>query len=452
MDVDLTGAAIIIDEAHNVEDVCRSAASLEVTQRELEEACKAFGEMQLSEDAANYMHLEAVARSVSGWLRQAGSSLTLHSYGLSMRSGEGLEAVAVLNEAGLFRETMKEHNAFLAKATKASEDADALAGANAQVAQPCGKALVVMKNLFKKAEMLFEYPTDYKLAVQQRTRWSEVRSREPEVDLMFCLWCMNPAVAFRSAVTTARSVILTSGTLAPVDSFASELATEFHGTLQTGHIIDTGRQVWVGTIRSGPGSGGLNGSFQHQESAAYQDELGETVLQCCGVIPHGVLCFFPSYSFLDKVLVRWKATGLHARLAAIKAVVVEPRGGGDGVFDRAMATYYNAVRRSKTAEASGSTGGDPSAPTGALFLAVCRGKVSEGLDFADETARGVLVVGVPYPNAKDPQVMLKKAYNTARSRDTAMLNGDRWYSLQAFRALNQVCVFSSNSDALLVAA
>ena len=78
MDVDLTGAAIIIDEAHNVEDVCRSAASLEVTQRELEEACKAFGEMQLSEDAANYMHLEAVARSVSGWLRQAGSSLTLH--------------------------------------------------------------------------------------------------------------------------------------------------------------------------------------------------------------------------------------------------------------------------------------------------------------------------------------------------------------------------------------
>ena len=30
--------------------------------------------------------------------------------------------------------------------------------------------------------------------------------------------------------------------------------------------------------------------------------------------------------------------------------------------------------------------------TGALFLAVCRGKVSEGLDFADNNARAVITV------------------------------------------------------------
>ena len=30
--------------------------------------------------------------------------------------------------------------------------------------------------------------------------------------------------------------------------------------------------------------------------------------------------------------------------------------------------------------------------TGALFLAVCRGKVSEGLDFADNNARAVVTV------------------------------------------------------------
>ena len=31
-------------------------------------------------------------------------------------------------------------------------------------------------------------------------------------------------------------------------------------------------------------------------------------------------------------------------------------------------------------------------PNGALFLAVCRGKVSEGLDFADNNARAVITV------------------------------------------------------------
>jgi len=30
--------------------------------------------------------------------------------------------------------------------------------------------------------------------------------------------------------------------------------------------------------------------------------------------------------------------------------------------------------------------------TGALFLAVCRGKVSEGLDFSDDNARAVVTV------------------------------------------------------------
>ena len=38
-------------------------------------------------------------------------------------------------------------------------------------------------------------------------------------------------------------------------------------------------------------------------------------------------------------------------------------------------------------------------PQGALFIAVCRGKVSEGLDFADDNARAVITVsgcGVGY--------------------------------------------------------
>lgn len=62
--------------------------------------------------------------------------------------------------------------------------------------------------------------------------------------------------------------------------------------------------------------------------------------------------------------------------------------------------------------------------SGALFLAVCRGKVSEGMDFANNYARAVVLVsservyyqilylshafdlqvGIPYPNIKDVQV------------------------------------------------
>ena len=37
----------------------------------------------------------------------------------------------------------------------------------------------------------------------------------------------------------------------------------------------------------------------------------------------------------------------------------------------------------------------------ALFLAVCRGKASEGIDFADARARCVLVFGIPVPSSTD---------------------------------------------------
>lgn len=43
-------------------------------------------------------------------------------------------------------------------------------------------------------------------------------------------------------------------------------------------------------------------------------------------------------------------------------------------------------------------------------MAVCRGKVSEGLDFANAYGRAVLITGLPFPPLKDPRVILKQRY------------------------------------------
>merc|ERR1712038_599453 len=75
---------------------------------------------------------------------------------------------------------------------------------------------------------------------------------------------------------------------------------------------------------------------------------------------------------------------------------------------------------------------------GALFLAVCRGKVSEGLDFADNNARAVVCIGIPFPAFKDTLVDLKRKYNDERKvKNNNILPGRDWYEIQAFRALNQ---------------
>ena len=47
---------------------------------------------------------------------------------------------------------------------------------------------------------------------------------------------------------------------------------------------------------------------------------------------------------------------------------------------------------------------------GAVFFAVCRGKVSEGLDFSDANGRAVIITGLPYPALNDPKVRLKREF------------------------------------------
>jgi len=86
---------------------------------------------------------------------------------------------------------------------------------------------------------------------------------------------------------------------------------------------------------------------------------------------------------------------------------------------------------------------------GAIFLAVCRGKVSEGLDFKDDNGRAVVITGLPFPPLFDPKVQLKRKYldevsvslgivkNGNNSYKRTSLSGSEWYQQQASRAVNQ---------------
>jgi len=43
-----------------------------------------------------------------------------------------------------------------------------------------------------------------------------------------------------------------------------------------------------------------------RQQPVMQDSIGLAVLETCQVIPDGVLCFMPSYSLMDKLVLRWK--------------------------------------------------------------------------------------------------------------------------------------------------
>ena len=67
-------------------------------------------------------------------------------------------------------------------------------------------------------------------------------------------------------------------------------------------------------------------------------------------------------------------------------------------------------------------------------MGVCRGRISEGLDFSDNAARCVIIVGIPYPQVSDSRVVLKKDFLDRRCKNMDLpiemrqLPGREWYN------------------------
>lgn len=245
------------------------------------------------------------------------------------------------------------------------------------------------------------------------------------------VWCLNAAVSFAPVAEAARCVIITSGTLAPMAGMEGELGAAFPLKLEASHVIPA-RQLHVEALAE---LGEVTyKNYSGNNGPGFFDRLGGVLLARLPAIPNGALCFFSSYSLMERAVERWQETQLWDRINAEKRVVVEGRGAD--TFTETITSYYDAV------------------PTGAMLLAVCRGKVSEGLDFKGRKARAVFVVGIPFPSFTDTRVKLKQEFNdgarqrqqqrqqqggaaAAASGSALVLPGHSWYQQQGYRAYNQ---------------
>ncbi|KAK2582863.1 hypothetical protein KPH14_008941 [Odynerus spinipes] len=235
-------------------------------------------------------------------------------------------------------------------------------------------------------------------------------------------WCFSPGFSMEQLIKQGvRSVILTSGTLSPLLPFISELRIPIDVQLENPHIV-TRQQVCIGVLGQGPDGHPLNSSYNTRNDPKYIASLGHTIYNFSVLIPNGLLVFFPSYPIMQKCRDEWQCSGLWTQISERKPIYVEPQ--SKGSFVNVMHEYYQKIQ-------------DPS-NKGAIFMAVCRGKVSEGLDFANANGRAVIITGLPFPPMKDPRVILKQKYlEEMRCKDKKALTGQQWYQLEASRAVNQ---------------
>ncbi|KAM5332790.1 putative ATP-dependent DNA helicase DDX11-like protein 8 isoform 3-T3 [Glossophaga mutica] len=211
---------------------------------------------------------------------------------------------------------------------------------------------------------------------------------------------LNPAVPFAQVVKECRAVVITGGTMQPVSEFREQLlacagvAAERLVEFSCGHVIPPDNILPL-VICTGPSNQQLEFTYLKRELPHMMDETGRILCNLCNVVPGGVICFFPSYEYQRQVHAHWDKSGLLARLAVRKKIFQEPKRASQ--VDQVLTEY------SKCIQAGGMV-------TGALLLSVVGGKMSEGINFSDNLGRCVVMVGMPYPNIKSPELREKMAY------------------------------------------
>ncbi|KAJ1971307.1 ATP-dependent DNA helicase chl1 [Dimargaris xerosporica] len=214
---------------------------------------------------------------------------------------------------------------------------------------------------------------------------------------------LNPADAFREIVDGARSTILAGGTMGPVQ----ELTRLLFGYLDParlyrfscGHVIPPS-SLQVLAVTCGPSTRPFHFVAEARKDNTLCDELGQALLNLCHVVPGGMVCFFPSYAYLDQVHAYWERRGWLAKLARRKPVFCEPRTSNQV---EALLDQYRAAIHPQAASVlspSHSSGG-------ALLLSVVGGKMSEGINFSDDMGRAVVMVGLPFANLGSQELQEK---------------------------------------------
>ena len=90
--------------------------------------------------------------------------------------------------------------------------------------------------------------------------------------------------------------------------------------------------------------------------------------------------FFPSYHFMKSCVFLWKEEKLFSKIDSNKKIVVDGDFGQD--YKKTLDVYYESIFEGEK--------------KGGILISVCRGRLSEGMDFSDDAARAVLIVGMPF--------------------------------------------------------
>ncbi|EAT82740.2 hypothetical protein SNOG_09475 [Parastagonospora nodorum SN15] len=189
--------------------------------------------------------------------------------------------------------------------------------------------------------------------------------------------CLDAAIAIKPVFERFYSVIVTSGTMSPLDMYPRML--NFNTVVQESFTMTLTRKTFLPMIVDrGNDQNQITSQFEHRNDLQVQRNFGTLLIEFCKLTPDGVVVFFPSYLYMESIISAWQGMEILDTVWKYKLILVETPDAQETAL--ALETFRTACNNGR----------------GAVLLCVARGKVSEGIDFDHHYGRTVLCMGVPY--------------------------------------------------------
>jgi DNA excision repair protein ERCC-2 len=196
-------------------------------------------------------------------------------------------------------------------------------------------------------------------------------------DPVLQLACLDASLAMKPVFTRFHTVVLTSGTISPMNLYAKILG--FRPVITKSLSMSLQRRAICPIVVSrGPDQVAISSKYDCRSDTAVARNYGGLVIEFAGVVPDGIVVFFPSYVYMEHIISMWHDMGLINRMVERKLVFIETPDSVESAL--ALDRYRSACDTGR----------------GAIFLCVARGKVAEGIDFDRHYGRAVIVIGVPF--------------------------------------------------------
>ena len=219
--------------------------------------------------------------------------------------------------------------------------------------------------------------------------------------------CLDAAIAIKPVFDRFSSVIITSGTISPLEMYPKMLG--FEVVVQESYAMTLARRSFLPLIITrGSDQVNVSSGFQVRNEPSVVRNYGNILTEFSKLTPDGMVVFFPSYLYMESIISMWQGMGILDEVWKYKLILVETPDAQETSL--ALETYRTACCNGR----------------GAILLCVARGKVSEGIDFDHQYGRTVLCIGVPfqYTESRILKARLEFLRETYRIKENDFLSFD----------------------------